>query len=1070
MTSTDYLRHSDVLSDPAKKDDTSHSNYKFKRISATVNDLVMDNVRGHQVIPGEFQWITDEDGMDAVRRKVCWRSGNVIILEFDKDVPYHTLEDVIEDDEFIRTQAYALTHSVSSYYNGNGLRYRAWFSFSYNNDGKYDEESVKFKLGCWEFAKDYMLKRYSEDQTDYPVADRSGSNLTVGAYGLKGAKHIILGNDVGLEYRKELLVAFKEWEKVKDAQRYDEIEADGFSDLPDHIIKSIEMMDFGTNGWSKTYLPCMFGGNHDNDDIDPKMSVSKHTNGYTFYCLKCTQKRTYRRHLKRNDIIRKIREGTMPHLSLSRPQSKLEIERKDLIYSTIEKNREAIKAFLESDTRVLGIALETGGGKTEAALKYADESAICLVLPTHKLASDIEKRVKVMHFDDYKIWRSRFYNYEKGEDDVELFEDDLPPDNYFALSDKMCVLPNKCKLYRDKGGDVVRTICANCFVYEDCRKQGYLSQFDTFHQYKVQIITMKDLFTNPNHTTFAKKLIGDIDRVAFVDEAKAHDFYNTTYINKTTISNLAKIWQGKELGEVCDFIIEHWDDDTEWHSILKVPDLQHQEIMHQLSSVRCFVKSSKQINDDEHISRMFYIELHGLFDMETVFNTYAFMPKNDEAFDYLLENGQPVLYAKDSGVKSELTLSLDQCVKLNIISLDKWSTVPRVFDAHENWYTDLGRSVEHYGKLIRMEGSTETVILYATPPVIVQKLDKFVAMSATLDQKHFMKVFAGYTTQFLTRPPTEFNPEARFFQLRTGTTPVGYWIEDGEFAKHALFKLEILESKMEAEPDNKYGIITSQNIINLRKDVWADMEPFIEYTHFGSTEGLNEFFKEIDTVIIIGSFQLPPSTIVDRSMLIFGDESKELSFKREKDKLNNTHYIDERVQSVQDQAILGELIQDIGRGRLNLFPKRVILLSSYNIPTYSSRAHLFDMADLEVAHTFSDLETVITHRESEETQLNEKEALALKMYHQRKSNEDVIRETGLSAAVLRKLQKKYHIVIDDSYQRQIEGLLADKKQATLSEIVNYTNVSARNIQYHLNKMVKSGMIARVSYGVYKYGK
>ena len=1071
MIKCDYLRNYEVLKDPSEKDEVGHSHYNFKTIQGTLYEMIMDNVAGHQIIPGEFVWQKSPDDRDILRSKVCWRSGNVIMAEFDTDVPYYTLQDVVDDDEFIRENAYALTHSVSSYYNGNSLRYRVWFALSYTGNTSHESKDVKFKFNTWEFAKDKILERYNDGQTRFPVADRNGSRLTSGAYGLFGAKHLILGNEVSLEVRKMWASAYREWESNRIDREHQPVDADSFDDISQETLREIKQLSFREDGKggevSIGYVQCVFGGNHDDDENNPKTVVFKSKNRLTFYCHKCPQHKTYRKKLTRKDIIRKIRSGDMPHLSLTRPPSKLHIQDKDIIYGKIEDNRDAINKFLDTETRVLAVALETGGGKTEAAIKYAAKSDICLVLPTHKLGDDIEKRLSE---DDYQIWKSRNYDYAENEPDMEIYEDDLPPQNIFGQMTKMCVSPRKCSDYGSKGGKVIKTICTSCLVYLDCKEAGYLSQFESFPNRQIQIIKMKDVFTNPQHSGFAKQIIADSERVAFVDEAKAHDFYNKTELYKKDIQDLVYIWNEKSAGDLCQFFIEHWNDYQKWKDILVMSETYYQDIMHELSSIRCVITQTRTI-DSDYSRRVFNFELRGLFEEGTSRKGMAYMPKDDDAFDFLTDNGEPVLYAgNETGMSTDLTLSLDQCVKMNLIKLDDMDNMPKVYNSENNWYSELSRSIEHYGQLTQLDSDTEEVVIFATPPVIFDKLSKFVAMSATLDEYHFNKAFAGYTTEFLNPPPTPFNKDARLFQLRTGTTPIGYWQENDEFTQHALNKLEIIEQKIEAEADRKYGIITSHQVIKMRQDVWADMDAFIEHTHFGNTEGLNEMFKDIDTIIIMGSFQLPPTEIRDRAMLLFGEEKEILSFERYKDDDNNSFYEDKRVQSVQNQAIIGEIIQGIGRGRLNLYPKRVILLSSYKIVNYSERAVLFDMADLEVAHAFSDLEEIVQVREKEESEMGDAEKMALQMYKKGNSNAEVMEETGLTLYALKNMRRKHNIVIENKHRREIRLFLYKNKTVTLHDIAESVNIPKNKIQYHINQMLKENVITRIKHGTYQYGK
>lgn len=1070
MVKVDYLMHSAVVRHPSDKKHLNHSHNRYQICSGTIDNLITANLNGHQVIPGEFVWTRTEDNRNILRAQDCWRSGNVFIIEFDKGVKYKTLQEVYDNDEFIRNNAYAITTSVRSGYDDpndetcNGeLRYRVWFAMRYvGGTGKNEYDDIRYRRSQWEFVKDQLLSHFQGK------CDPQGSELILGAYGIKGAQSLFINNPISDNFNTYLRSNFSKWQDEQLKRVTDPAKVEAIHTMPSHIRKAIPTMRFRENGWSTGYMKCIFN-DHEDDDNNPKMGIAKNENGYTVHCFKCGEKRTFKKSLSRRDKIYKIRQGVMRHLSISRPKQKLIVSKPEMIYSSLDDNRLRIREFINSDNKVLGISTETGAGKTQIAIDHAMDMPVCLTVPTMKLAKDIESKRLAEH--DYHIWKSRDYLYEDDEADMEIDVNKLPYGNFFEQTDKVCISPNQCRDYGNKGGNVVRTICLNCPVYEDCREAGYISQHRHFKDRQLQIICMPRIFTDPHSAGFAKNVIGSTKRVGIIDEAKAHAFYNNESISRMMIEKLSEIWKGKDLGNLCGRLLENWDKPSIWHNIINCSEDEYKNIVHELGSVRCFIKGVKETFDtDTRFGYFATLELKGIFPDCISKPAVAFLVDDEDAFDDLIEQGEPVLFVANvavKGVSAELRLTLDQLVKCNILSLDKIYELPKV-EGSVNWYTEMHRSVEHYGKILELESHSEQFIQYHTPPVVHEKLEKLIAMSATLDQTHFNKVFSGYSKQYLKTHHTPFHKDAELVQVRTGTYPVGHWAADGQLTQAALSKLQIIEDKMESDPDEKYAIISSQEVIKLRKDVWDDMEAYIVYTHFGATEGLDELFKDVTTVIILGSFQLPPQTIKDTTQVLFGDETKPLNFKRNEGANGVNTYVDHRVQSVHTQAVLGELIQCIGRGRLNLYGKRVIIISCYYIPNFSERAYLADMADIEVAERFGTLVDVIKSRQAEENNQTDAEKRALQLLRQDISVRRISEVTKLSNYKIGKLRKEYDIQPNREDYYKIYDFIRLRGKAKLGDILKACGFSRSRTTYLLKKMVKFKHILKSGHGTYQF--
>lgn len=75
--------------------------------TGTIEDIVNDLMRGHEVIPVEFGLIGDEDVIR--RRKKNWKSQQVIILDVDHATEkFQTLSDFVENHPFVKNHAEVL--------------------------------------------------------------------------------------------------------------------------------------------------------------------------------------------------------------------------------------------------------------------------------------------------------------------------------------------------------------------------------------------------------------------------------------------------------------------------------------------------------------------------------------------------------------------------------------------------------------------------------------------------------------------------------------------------------------------------------------------------------------------------------------------------------------------------------------------------------------------------------------------------------------------------------------------------------------------------------------------------
>ena len=279
----DYLvnRHFAIREPTDKKrlPEGYHSHNNYAPAKGTAQEMLSDYLKGYQIIPGKFE----RNLKGEIRLASCLKEQQVFLIEIDKNVIEKSLEEVVEGNPFIQQNTFALTESVRSRYNDpddptcNGeLRYRLWFIFPTPTD----------QTAQMNWAKDRLLQ-------EFPNADKSGSTFTNGAYGIQGARHIILNQCISQNTCVEWAREWKQY--LLTPKRYKPVSINGLNELPSEYHNAITRLNYNSEGWSVERLPCFFiAHEHDGWNSSQNAMVVAHDNGrFTFFCHKCEQHKTY---------------------------------------------------------------------------------------------------------------------------------------------------------------------------------------------------------------------------------------------------------------------------------------------------------------------------------------------------------------------------------------------------------------------------------------------------------------------------------------------------------------------------------------------------------------------------------------------------------------------------------------------------------------------------------------------------------------------------------------------------------------------------------------------------------
>ena len=193
---------------------------------------------------------------------------------------------------------------------------------------------------------------------------------------------------------------------------------------------------------------------------------------------------------------------------------------------------------------------------------------------------------------------------------------------------------------------------------------------------------------------------------------------------------------------------------------------------------------------------------------------------------------------------------------------------------------------------------------------------------------------------------------------------------------------------------------------------------------------------------------------------MFGNDEEPLSYEEE---IETCRYRDERIQSVSDQEIVRVLTRIVLRIGLNRWTdKKVVLISSLALPNITDRPEtfLFDWEDFEIAGGLDKLPEVIATRERFEAELDNLTAES--------SREKVEQVLGCSSRQANRMLKKFRggKPLRIPFREQILSTLASDGEKKTAELVAVIEGHPKAIKNELSRLVDTGEIVRVRWGVY----
>ena len=586
----------------------------------------------------------------------------------------------------------------------------------------------------------------------------------------------------------------------------------------------------------------------------------------------------------------------------------------ECVTEPIEKAREALRDCFDRGSNLIGFRGDTGIGKTHEVIQLYQIRGIGGFISTP--TTDLSKEVTLrLDTAEVNVFRWRGLHAE--------------PDGEFP-HEKPCRFPDQYKAYAESGRNAYKMLCEPfCPYLTQCEQDGYRSQEAKAKAAQVTVAAHKDLLFNPLFRNTAGRLLPTTnDDMIIIDEFDVFESFIEVEIAQTRLEYLRDTWHDHPLGDFAKDLLNAI-------VVQNAPHTGITEILNTLSG-----------SDREAI----IVALTSYRIGDTVYDRKA-------AHEIASDVGQSTKHIET----------------LPKIETETWNLLIQL---------ELFIDVFRHPTGAPFEWKDNTLTFYL-PPLPLYTDAKVICMSATLNQTFFEKVFEARQEKrgdvgFMDADDTEWNPDAKVYQLRTNRNPrgtlltaekdvKGKWHYTGLSTTGQQTYNAILESA-KANPHRQHALISFKWVIDTHADELQEAN--IITGHFGGLVGLDQHFgRDTDTPIvlhILGAPEVPPSEVERRYKLLYGDRETAPNFDRDD---NTGEYLDKDMQTVYEAGVKAELMQANGRAGLVKNPSAVVLWCSHNLPSLSHREQTqhFDESDWEQAEgNLSILPTIIQQREARE--------------------------------------------------------------------------------------------------------
>ena len=676
---------------------------------------------------------------------------------------------------------------------------------------------------------------------------------------------------------------------------------------------------------------------------------------------------------KHRQKLSDVREGKKSPLELLRPKAVLQkSNRVQEVITLMKSDSELRQAFLKN-SRLIAVNAPTGAGKDETHMSVVLDSNLHSIetKPHHRVAEE-----KVERWGQLSTTVAHWTGVMHGAHIVEAMEwDERIEDPFPEDGSWKCVQPTKVWAYMQQGGNRHLGICQDCEVRDACYAIGFNSQSMHAKGKRAIVTAIPDLFINPIYESFSEKLYvvapkdeelgaqesvgeGANIRLAVMDEVDPTNLFLNCRLSMGQLQSWRIMWHTAELGEFASklegILVQEQSITALSEYILSIDDDLVRTLGEQMGKVRTSYTSHRHETVDYETDDV-------LSSFKLVFpnGSEACLAKDYRAYQILRNKEVPVVLQQEIAAEGIMEVTLDVAFRVGIYgnpaemdAEDIESILPQVYS--ENWNPLL--QLQLLFRRYPVEGAPihfkQNALEWEVPPQLHEHIQRMLCMSATVYEPLFRRALSAYENdiEFVSVSPTPLIEGSRIFQLRTGKYCRGTVLEwDDKMRAIGLKKAgkklwDMFKTEVERDVTVKHALITYQCILDWNSE-WLESNPnVIASANYWGLEGINEM-QDADYVWVMFDPELDGKTIERYSKRFWGDDEEPLNFDRE-----DGCYVDERVYLVWESQVIGELLQAVGRARLNRKKGNVVVLTGLEIPTVTNRAEtlLFDFVDWEI--------------------------------------------------------------------------------------------------------------------------
>lgn len=619
--------------------------------------------------------------------------------------------------------------------------------------------------------------------------------------------------------------------------------------------------------------------------------------------------------------------------------------------------RKIVRDRIKRNRFMLVLTGGAGGGKSTAAREHLKNFAD--VSPTTAQAD--EKYDDALRLDRNAM-RHRSRNYSR-----ELADNYTPERVPLGLDAELgcvpCAFPDICNNLPQIGGSPVSEFCKpHCPRFEECKDDGYLSQWRIFKDYsEIYLSYQDDIFSDPIHAGYIEQMGGrKKDFVLCLDEADPASLPPERGYVTDSLKNAADDYAGFESGAFLNALLRETSTATtplDWTNAVKsVLDMYDNDALNQIDEQLRDIPVSVEFEQVETVEydlkgrALYFIIAHITYGDKKQTCAVLRDDIDDGIYQMCTKTDYPSISEKivpvdgyTPGVLYDRFLYLETFCRIGFGNLKTVDDVLKLPRRYRNLTTDLRAFIDTVNSdtpavkkntvRVEIDGKKQEVIVgwtfYLRPDMNARR---GILISASGGFNEILQLYShtDIIISHITTPPAEWEPGNKVFQISTGRyTPKSalFITEKGEIVgitDRCKSFLSAIHTEVSQNPHRSLVVapkaLTAEGELAELEEVKALRElEHVDVINHWHAEGTNRY-TGVENIFIL---HYEPSVDEFQSIVTRIHRNDTISFERKKIDLEKSgvklqgvnRYTDPRVQAVFDRECEKRIYQALMRGR-----------------------------------------------------------------------------------------------------------------------------------------------------------